>query len=153
MVNANAPEEVDESARAAVDDDAGVSFPSALVPAVVAVAAVVVVVLEHAACLVIFGLLLVVPSGAIVPFPGVRRSVAVSALASARVPLPRSCHGLNSYIEKISKTKKNPKQRTSFAFLRARRTSSCEAPVIPRGAVLVWWRDHVLSTPALPQRD
>ena len=104
-VNANVREQVDTSARAAVDDDAGSSFPSPLVPAaaaaaVVTVAAVVVVASGHAAWLLISAVLLVVPSGAIVPFPGVRCSVAVSALAPVRVPLPRSCHGLNGYIEK-----------------------------------------------------
>ena len=99
-VNANVRKQIDTSARAAVDDDAGGSFPSRLVPAAAAAAAaaavtvavVVVVASGHAALLLISAVLLVVPSGAIVPFPGVRRSVAVSAPASARVPLPRSCH-------------------------------------------------------------
>ena len=97
-VNANVRKQIDTSARAAVHDDAGGSFPSRLVPAAAAAAAavtvavVVVVASGHAALLLISAVLLVVPSGAIVPFPGVRRSVAVSAPASARVPLPRSCH-------------------------------------------------------------
>ena len=95
-VNANVREQIDRSARAAVDDDAGGSSPSPHVPAAAAAAVASFVVGEsgHAASLLISGVLLVVPSDAIEPFPGVRRSVAVSALASAHVPLPRSCHGM-----------------------------------------------------------
>lgn len=104
---ANVREQIDRSARAEVEDDAGGSFASPLVP--VAVAAGVIAASGRAVLLLIFAVLRVVPSGAIEPFQGVRRSVGVSALASGRVLLPRSCHRRNSYIDKnsIHETKNN----------------------------------------------